>query len=226
MEEERPNYFAVIPANIRYDDELRPMEKLLYGEITALTYKTGECWASNNYFARLYKTTPQGVSKWINKLKKLGYVAIDYEYAGKEIKKRIIRVSTGVDTYQQRDKGGINTEIIGYQHTIKENNTSINNTSINNKKKIIKEKYGIYGRVKLTIDEYLRLVNEFGEEFIKQQIDLLDEYIESNNNKNKYTNFNLVLRKSIRENWFKQRTRTTKDLNIDVMDIIQKGARK
>ena len=30
----------------------------------------------------------------------------------------------------------------------------------------------------------------------------LDEYVESNNNKNKYTNFNLVLRKSIRENWF------------------------
>ena len=65
-----------------------------------------------------------------------------------------------------------------------------------------KEKYGNYGRVKLTIDEYLRLVNEFGEEFIKEQINLLDEYIESNNNKNKYTNFNLVLRKSIREKWF------------------------
>ena len=42
----------------------------------------------------------------------------------------------------------------------------------------------------------------FGEEFIKEQINLLDEYIESNNNKNKYTNFNLVLRKSIREKWF------------------------
>ncbi len=89
-----------------------------------------------------------------------------------------------------------------------------------------KEKYGTYGRVKLTIDEYLRLVNEFGEDFIKRQIDLLDEYVESNNNKNKYSNFNLVLRKSIRENWFKQKARTTKDLDIDVMDIIQKGARK
>ena len=49
------------------------------------------------------------------------------------------------------------------------------------------------------------MVNDFGESFIKQQIDLLDEYIESNNNKNKYTNFNLVLRKSIRENWFKNK---------------------
>ena len=79
-------------------------------------------------------------------------------------------------------------------------NTNINT---NNKRKYIKEKYGTYGRVKLTTDEYLKLVNEFGEEFIKKQIELLDEYVESNNNKNKYTNFNLVLRKSIRENWFK-----------------------
>lgn len=69
-----------------------------------------------------------------------------------------------------------------------------------------KEKYGTYGRIKLTINEYLKLRDEYGEDFIKNQIELLDEYIESNNNKNKYTNFNLVLRKSIRENWFKDKT--------------------
>lgn len=86
----------------------------------------------------------------------------------------------------------------------------LNNKELNNKRKKenIKEKketYGTYQRVKLTIDEYMRLVNEYGEDFIKQQIEYLDEYIESNNNKNKYTNFNLVLRKSIRENWFKNK---------------------
>ena len=82
------------------------------------------------------------------------------------------------------------------------NNKVLNNKVNNNKRNIYKESYGTYKRVKLTIDEYLRLVNEFGEDFIKQQIEYLDEYVESNNNKNKYTNFNLVLRKSIRENWF------------------------
>jgi len=80
-----------------------------------------------------------------------------------------------------------------------------------------KEKYGVYGRVKLTIDEYLRLVNEFGEDFIKKQIDLLDEYVEGNNNKNHYTNFNLVLRKSIRENWFKQKKEGSSNVFLDIM---------
>ena len=84
------------------------------------------------------------------------------------------------------------------------NNKRLNNKKLNNKE-IHKESYGVYKRIKLTIDEYLRLVNDYGEDFIKQQIDLLDEYVESNNNKNKYTNFNLVLRKSIRENWFKKK---------------------
>lgn len=65
-----------------------------------------------------------------------------------------------------------------------------------------KTAYGCYGRVKLTSSEYQRLVDEFGQDYIDRQIELLDEYVESNNNKNKYTNFNLVIRKAIREKWF------------------------
>ena len=102
---------------------------------------------------------------------------------------------------------------------------SIGKISIDNKKEIIKEKepkekYGKYGRVKLTTDEYLRLVNEYGEDFIKNQIDLLDEYIESNNNKNKYTNFNLVLRKSIREKWFERNNKNGGSNNV-FLDIMK-----
>ena len=54
----------------------------------------------------------------------------------------------------------------------------------------------------MTTAEYQRLVDEFGQDYIDRQIELLDEYVESNNNKNKYTNFNLVIRKAIREKWF------------------------
>jgi len=30
MEKEQPNYYAIIPANIRYDNNLKANEKLLY----------------------------------------------------------------------------------------------------------------------------------------------------------------------------------------------------
>lgn len=83
-----------------------------------------------------------------------------------------------------------------------------------------KETYGTYGRIKLTISEYLRLREEFGEDFINKQIELLDEYVEMNNNKNKYNNFNLVLRKSIRENWFKDKKIERKGNNV-FLDIMK-----
>lgn len=44
---ERPSYFAVIPASVRYDERLKPSEKILYAEITALINIKGYCYATN-----------------------------------------------------------------------------------------------------------------------------------------------------------------------------------
>lgn len=65
-----------------------------------------------------------------------------------------------------------------------------------------KHLYGKYKRIKLTDEEYQRLVNDYDKTLIDTYIDKVDEYVESNNNKNHYTNFNLVIRRAIRENWF------------------------
>lgn len=78
---------------------------------------------------------------------------------------------------------------------LKEN--SIKNTT---KEKVLS--FGTYNRIKLTQTQYDRLVNEKGKDFIDDIINKLDEYVQSNDNKNKYKDFNLVIRKAIRENWF------------------------
>jgi len=82
---------------------------------------------------------------------------------------------------------------------------TINDNNIISNNKIKYNKYGIYKRIVLSIEEYNKLVEEYTKEFIDNQINKLDEYVESNNNKNKYSNWNLVLRKSIREDWFKNK---------------------
>ena len=140
--DEKPNYYAIIPADVRYDEKLKLGEKMMYGEITALSKKNGICYASNNYFAKLYNVSPQAISKWIKNLEKNNYVSISYERDGKAIIKRnISMVSTQVDRVSTEVEGGINSGLEGYQQEIKENNTSNNNTSINNIKENVKRKY-------------------------------------------------------------------------------------
>lgn len=63
--------------------------------------------------------------------------------------------------------------------------------------------YGEYKRIRLKDSQYKKLCDEFGENKTKLAITKLDEYVQSNNNKNGYKDFYLVLRKVIQQNWFK-----------------------
>ena len=74
---DKPNYYSVIPANVRYDDRLRDKSKLLYGEISSLCNKSGYCTASNKYFAELYNVSVTTISTLIGELIKCGYLFSD-----------------------------------------------------------------------------------------------------------------------------------------------------
>lgn len=71
-----PTYWAQISAEVRYDKSLKPMEKLMYGEISALTNFKGYCWATDGRFAELYDVSIETVNRWISKLAKKGYIRI------------------------------------------------------------------------------------------------------------------------------------------------------
>ena len=143
MERETPTYYAIIPADVRYDKDLRPNEKLLYGEITALSDKHGYCWATNRYFAELYEVTPKCVSKWINHLIEKGYLfsKIIYEEDGKTVSQRIIcvrpitlqeeppiRQKEDTPIHQKEDTLSIKSSNIIIQDN---NNTRVNDKEIN-----------------------------------------------------------------------------------------------
>lgn len=88
MEEDiRANYYAIIPASIRYNKELKFGERLMYGEITALSNKEGYCYAKNKYFADLYDVSQSTISRWISHLAELK--SIDVQIIRNE-KKEII----------------------------------------------------------------------------------------------------------------------------------------
>ena len=102
--EEQKAYYAIIPADVRYDNELPANAKLLYGEITALTNEKGYCWAGNRYFADLYNVTTVTVSRWIKMLCDKGYLTsnIFYKNGTKEIESRQLSISGNKTIVQQK----------------------------------------------------------------------------------------------------------------------------
>ena len=129
---ENPSYFAIIPAEIRYDKDLKDKAKLLYGEITCLSNKKGYCYASNTYFADLYGVSKETISRLITDLVDKGYVTreVVYKKGTKEIINRYIKISQY--PIDKNVKTLLTKKSIPIDEKVKENNTSINNININN----------------------------------------------------------------------------------------------
>ena len=77
QQDQRPGYWAVIPAGIRYDDRIPASSKLLYAEISSLTSEAGYCFASDAYFAGLYRITERTVRRLLAALEEQGYIRIE-----------------------------------------------------------------------------------------------------------------------------------------------------
>lgn len=185
---------------------------------TAKWQKYNPIKASDEYSSKCLHWGLHRVKNIKRRLKEMELINVEKR---KNDKKQIdgwyIRINYYIDKNSSGSisSGSLSPLVVKQTHKIlNNNNINTNNNKDTNKKKYIKEKYGNYGRVTLTKDEYFRLVEEYGEEFITKQIELLDEYVESNNNKNKYSNFNLVLRKSIRENWFSKPSKGSNFLDV------------
>lgn len=192
-----------IPKEIWLDVNLNISKKLLLVEIDSLDNEKG-CFASNDYFAKFFGISKDRVSKLINELVKDGYITSKIIYDGKQVKERILKVNysycrkqlEGIEENNDTPIGKENDSPIGKNN--EDNNTSFNNTIINNtinnkKKPPSKSTYGEYSNVKLTQEEFDRLVNEEGMDIVLKAIKILDEYIETKHPK--YYNHNLVLRK-------------------------------
>ena len=108
----KPNYYAVIPASVRYDKRL--------------CNKEGRCWATNNYFAELYGIDKRSIQRLIQSLHALGYIkmTVEYKEGTKTISKRYVQIC-----HEGSDK---NVTPPG------DKNVTHNNTSINIKFNIYK----------------------------------------------------------------------------------------
>lgn len=132
----QPNFYAIIPASVRYDNEIIPNAKLLYGEISAMCNVEGYCWAENSYFADLYKVSSCTISRWISQLEKRGHIKTKLNKKEGNTRKIVLSVKLpkGIDekrnTYCGKTQKVLTKSAKGIDEkrkSIYENNT-INNT--------------------------------------------------------------------------------------------------
>ena len=104
MDQHRPGYYAIIPADVRYDDRIPANAKLLYGEISALIGAEGYCFASNQYFAQIYGMSGDSITRLFKALEDNGYIKreIEKDKSGQVVRRKIY-LSVSVPQIQPPD---------------------------------------------------------------------------------------------------------------------------
>ena len=170
----RIGYFAVIPATVLFNNELKPNEKLLYALITTLSNKEGYCYASNKYLGEKLNVDPQTISRWIGNLRKYNYLVVDIiRNENKEIIQRKIYPNDIPYLLNNRYPYVLNGQE-GIDEKVKENNINYNNINTHT---VSKEKF--LENVYLYDFEYKELVNEYGETKANKCIEELSLYKKS-----------------------------------------------
>lgn len=199
--EQKPGYYSILTADVRYHEKLSPFDKLLYSDITALTNKKGYCNASNKYFSKVFNKSISTISRSISTLSENNLIeSILIRDENNEIVERkiylkqTVRIPMGENEHTPIAKND-DTPI---RKNDKDNNTSnINTTSKNIKSNniniITKKEFidlSIIGisdcdNVRIDQKEYDKLVIEYPEAVVKQKIIALDGYLEDHPKKYK-----------------------------------------
>lgn len=216
MEEMKKSYYAIIPSNVRYDKDLTPNAKLLYGEITALCNDKGFCWATNEYFASLYNVSEKTITRLITNLKDKKYVftKVDtFRYNDGTVKKiRYIYIN---------EEQFIQAEILDIDHidkinsnhidkNVPYNNTIYNNTLNNNKESNINITKESKKFSKPTIEDLKAYCEEKG--LGNVDVEYFYDYYESNGwqvGKSKMKDYKATLR-----NWNRRNYNTNTNNNV------------
>ena len=188
----QPNYFSIIPAEVRYSNKINPQAKIFYSEISALANKEGYCFATNKYFTSLYNTSRQTIDNWLSSLKENDFIFIEYIKSEKgEILERRIYPLVGKNI---KDKISIDNKNIaqkdlqgGAQKDLQENTkkdkhyNKINNNNkyiyIEEQKNLKNLKFEFAGGYNEPLKKWCDYKEKIGQPLSQESLNELYEYI-------------------------------------------------
>ena len=177
MEETKPKYYAIIPAYVRYDNELNADEKIIYAEITTLSILRGYCFATNKYFSNLYNCHVNTISRRIKALEKHGYIKVEItrDEKTKKYTRKIYLTENFIQKALTQIDDRTNTKICGKSLTNNGEYNNININDTNNLNNILES----FDNIKLTDEQIETLKNEYGASNTYEAIEYLSLYKKS-----------------------------------------------
>ena len=155
---DKPNYYAILPATVRYSSDIRPMAKLLFAEITALSNKDGYCTAGNKYFAECYDLSTRTVNRCLEELNKANFIDVKITKNATGTWRKIYPL---VDATSRVTKKELTPTSYGYDENVKrgvsktstQKNTTRNNNTTTTKERT-KEFFSLFEIKEFIRDEY------------------------------------------------------------------------
>jgi hypothetical protein len=207
--------YWMMPNIVLFSSELTDKQKLLFCLISSLCAEKWFCRATNDYLWKLLWASKTTISKNISALQEKWFVSVDVSL--EQWNSRKITIVENDYPMVENDKRYSQKWQEGYSQKWQHNNTTTNTTT--EKKENLKRKFLEF--VFLTDEEYNKLIEQYGNRVITEQIENLNNYIWQNG-KDKYKSHYYTLLNWLKKAWIKkQQTKQQNEYEISewVYDI-------
>ena len=92
-----------IPNEVKKDNRLTPLSRLIYGDIISLSSSSG-CYAGNTYFSKVYGCSSKTISRAIKQLEDYCYIEIQNKNNSKRFIKPLVLIEGGTKMSKYKDK--------------------------------------------------------------------------------------------------------------------------
>ena len=74
---DKPSFYSILTADVRYDERIGDFAKLLYSDLTARCNRKGYCWPTNEQLAEDHRKNARTIVRTLRELESAGYIATE-----------------------------------------------------------------------------------------------------------------------------------------------------
>ena len=129
---DKPSFYSILTADVRYDERIGDFAKLLYSDLTARCNRKGYCWPTNEQLAEDHRKNARTIVRTLRELESAGYIATEVirDQKNMVVERRIwldANARAGLEFLRKPPDKNVMTPPDKNVKYIKENNININN---------------------------------------------------------------------------------------------------